>query len=213
MGNLKVEPLLDQHLKPIKSGDETTPLNISTDKVTYGKEPTDNDELVNKYYADNRYGWQTSIVGGYKTNTNTTSYYFTLPTVNDSRWTDSDASISAIDADMAVTSPIFVCVKNTVITNFHFQGYTSDTGYDDPFEFFLYRSLPVDGDTTSDTTLVWQSERIVSTASGRIIAHDESINNITVDKDQRLYLFYKKATTSANQDLYFSAQLSGYYTQ
>ena len=48
MGNLTVEPLLDNHLKPIKSGDELTPLNISTDKVTYTKEPTNNDELVNK---------------------------------------------------------------------------------------------------------------------------------------------------------------------
>ena len=213
MGNLKVEPLLDQHLKPIKSGDETTPLNISTDKVTYGKEPTDNDELVNKYYADNRYGWQTSIVGGYKTNNNSSSYYYTVADVDGIRWVDSDSSISVIDTDMATTSPIFVCVKNTVITNFHFQGYTSDTGWDDPFGFHLYSALPVDASATASTTLVWSSESITATITGRNIVNDETIDCITVDKDQRLYLFYKKVSTSANQDLYFSAQLSGYYTK
>ena len=188
MGNLKVEPLLDQHLKPIKSGDELTPLNISTERVTYNKLATDNDELVNKYYADNHYAWQTTVVGGYKTNNNSSSYYYTKNDPTDSRWIDSDSSISSIDTDMATTSSIFVCVKNTVITHFYMTGYASDTGFDDPFRFHLYSALPADGDSANTTTFLWQTDRITPSVSGRNVVYDTVVDNVTVDKNQRLYL-------------------------
>ena len=114
---------------------------------------------------------------------------------------------------MATTSSIFVCVKNTVITHFYMTGYASDTGFDDPFRFHLYSALPADGDSANTTTFLWQTDRITPSVSGRNVVYDTVVDNVTVDKNQRLYLFYKKETTSANQDLYFSAQISGHYTK
>ena len=211
MANLRVEPLLDQHLKPIKSGDVQTPLNISTDKVTYGKVPTENDEIVNKLYADKHY-WQSRMIGGYSSNNNSSSYYYTNADVSDSRWTDSDSSPTGVDVAMATRTPFFVAIKNGYITKFNMTGYVSDTGYDDPFRFYIYVGIPVL--EASDTTLeeIYASTRITPTFTLRNLILDEELS-APIAENQRLYCFVKKDSTTANQDLYFSITVSGYYTE
>ena len=211
MANLKVEPLLDQHLKPIKSGDETTPLNISTEKVTYAKEPTENYELVNKKYADKHY-WQTRMLGGYKTNNNSSSLYYTNVDASDSRWTDSDSSPTAVDVSMGTKTPFFVCVKNGVITNFYMTGYAGDTAWDDPFRFYIYTGIPVNDASSTILTQIYQSSRITPLSSVGNIIFDEVVEAL-ISESQRLYCFLKKDSTSGNQDLNFSITISGYYTE
>ena len=52
MANLKLDNSLDHNAKPVKVGDELTPLEVSTDKLWYQKTPTDLYEVVNKKYVD-----------------------------------------------------------------------------------------------------------------------------------------------------------------
>ena len=211
MANLRVEPLLDQHLKPIKSGDETTPLQISTDKVTYGKVPTENDEIVNKLYADKHY-WQSRMIGGTKSNNNSSSYYYTNIDASDSRWTDSDSSPTSVDVAMGTRTPFFVAIKNGVITKFNMTGYVGDVGYDDLFRFYIYAGKPVLEASSTTLEQIYMASRISPVTTERNIILDEELSAEIVE-NQRLYCFVKKDSTSGNQDLWFSITVSGYYTE
>ena len=211
MANLRVEPLLDQHLKPIKSGDETTPLQISTDKVTYGKVPTENDEIVNKLYADKHY-WQSRMIGGTKSNNNSSSYYYTNIDASDSRWTDSDSSPTSVDVAMGTRTPFFVAIKNGYITKFNMTGYVGDTGYDDPYRFYIYVWIPVLEASNTILEQIYISSRITPVTTTRNLILNEELS-APIAENQRLYCFVKKDSTSGNQDLWFSITVSGYYTE
>ena len=210
MGNLTVEPLLDEHLKPIKSGDVYCPLNISTEKVTYGKVPTEDNELVNKHYADKHY-WNT-LFGGYKTNNNSATTYYTRTDAGSSFFTDLDTSPTTTDVDLATTAPVFVTIKPTIITHFNFTGYATDTGATDPFKFYIYSGQPVADATNVILKSIWTSSTMTPADASEVIVLNEELE-VHVGANQRLYCFYKKDSTSGNQDLYFSAQISGYYTK
>ena len=80
------------------------------------------EEIVNKQYADKHY-WQTRMLGGYKTNNNSSSLYYTNVDASDSRWTDSDSSPTAVDVSMGTKTPFFVCVQ---FTSFSKQMITAD---------------------------------------------------------------------------------------
>ena len=53
MTNLKLDNPLDHNAKPVKVGDDMTPLEVSTNKLWYQKTPIDSYEIVNKKYVDN----------------------------------------------------------------------------------------------------------------------------------------------------------------
>ena len=210
MANLRVEPLLDQHLKPIKSGDETTPLNISTEKVTYAKEPTENYEIVNKQYANKHY-WQSHGFGGSKANNNSSSYYYTRAGAESDRWISYDNSPTSVNVAIGTLSHVHVAIKNGYVTKFNFTGYTSDTGFDDPFRFYIYAGTPADDGASTVLTEIYMSSQIAPAYSAKNLILDEELS-ASIVKNQRLYVFYKKDSTSANQDLSFNATISGYYT-
>ena len=56
MTNLKLDNPLDHNAKPIKVGDELSPLEVSTNKLWYQKTPTDSYEIANKKYVDDNAG-------------------------------------------------------------------------------------------------------------------------------------------------------------
>ena len=209
MTNLRVEPLLDQHLKPIRGGDELTPLNISTEKVTYAKEPTENYEIVNKKYADKHY-WQSHSFGGAKANNNSSTYYYTRAGAESDRWVSYDTSPTGVTVAIGTLSHVHVAVKNGYVTKFNFTGYAGDTGFDDPFRFYIFTGIPVDNGASTFLTEIYMSSRITPTTTAKNIVLDEELSAKIVE-NQRLYVFFKKDSTSANQDLSFNATISGYY--
>tara|TARA_R110002020_G_scaffold59337_4_gene161828 strand:+ start:1586 stop:2182 length:597 start_codon:yes stop_codon:yes gene_type:complete len=56
MNDLTLDNPLDHNAKPVKVGDEMTPLEVSTDKLWYQKTPTDIYEVANKKYVDDNAG-------------------------------------------------------------------------------------------------------------------------------------------------------------
>ena len=61
MTNLKLDNPLDHNAKPIKVGDELSPLEVSTNKLWYQKTPTDSYEIANKKYVDDNAGGGISV--------------------------------------------------------------------------------------------------------------------------------------------------------
>ena len=61
MSNLKLDNPLDHNAKPIKVGDELSPLEVSTNKLWYQKTPTDSYEIANKKYVDDDAGGGISV--------------------------------------------------------------------------------------------------------------------------------------------------------
>ena len=88
----------------------------------------------------------------------------------------------------------------------------TDTGATDPFKFYIYSGQPVADATNVILKSIWTSSTMTPADASEVIVLNEELE-VHVGANQRLYCFYKKDSTSGNQDLYFSAQISGYYTK
>ena len=207
---------LSSNLKPLKVGGKTSPVEMSTaypDDSVKAKVKINGDLEVVGSTKGNFYTqtWSWSG-GGSKSNNNSATTYYTRTDAGSSFFTDLDTSPTTTDVDLATTAPVFVTIKPTIITHFNFTGYATDTGATDPFKFYIYSGQPVADATNVILKSIWTSSTMTPADASEVIVLNEELE-VHVGANQRLYCFYKKDSTSGNQDLYFSAQISGYYTK
>lgn len=225
--DLSIDKPLDKHLKPVKDSDGTmSALEISTDKVKVneleisgeakGQTPTANDGLATKQYVDDNSGgvayWNQMVVG-FKLNNNSTSNYYTFHRLFSHSWTNSDSSPTSISSSDSYAS-FFISPRAGTLTNVKMNGIASDSGNDDPFKFYFFKGTGANNLSSVTLTAIATTSTITPGAgSGRQWVHTQDFSSSnSFDEGDALYIFLKKDSTSGNQDLYFSINVSGEYS-
>ena len=152
------------------------------------------------------------MVSGYRTNNNSSTNYYTYYRMWYENWSNSDSNLSSI-ADSDSYATFFIAPRAGTVTNMKIQGYASDTGFDDPFKFYIYKgAMSNNADSVSLTSMV-NSGSITPPAINKTFSHtvDFSSDNAFAE-DDCLYIWLKKDSTSANQDLYFNINVNGEYS-
>ena len=173
-------------------------------------------EIATKKYVDDNAGGGTSrwsfSTGGYKTNNNSSSFYYFAYRPNGENWSNSDSSPTTINVYDA-SSPSWIAPAAGTVTNITVQGYVNDTGSTDPFKFYVFKGQSAHDATTTSLTQIGVTGTITPAASLRNfrISTDISSSNTFSDHDG-IWVMYKKDSTTANQDLYFSVTISGEYS-
>ena len=153
--------------------------------------------------------WHDSF-SGYKTNNNSTTNYYWRYYRYQSSWSVSDSSPTSIsytrdgswqweaDADGTLTN-----IRGTVRA--------LDTGLTDPVRFYVYKGTSPNNASSITLTLIGTSDAVAPIASKTVTFSTDITSSNDFDAGQRLWVMYKKDSTSGNQDLYFSVTFSGEY--
>jgi hypothetical protein len=154
--------------------------------------------------------WHQTL-GGYKTNNNSTSNYYTIYRVGYDNWSNSDSSPTSL-SNYDSYSTAFTAPADGTLTNITVVGQALDTGAADAFKFYVYKAVPPHNGTTATATLIGTTSAISTSATTRVfnVSTDISSSN-TFSAGDSLYVWLKKDATSGNQDLYFSVAISGEY--
>ena len=152
------------------------------------------------------------VTGGFKTNNNSsTFYYFQFRPLGES-WSNSDSSPTTINVFDAPAA-LWIAPAAGKITNLTVQGYTNDTGATDPFKFYIYKGSSVHDQNSTTLSLLLKTNSISTSAGLRNVRHSEDFTGSnTFSEGDTFYVMLKKDSTSGNQDLYFSMTVSGEYT-
>lgn len=173
-------------------------------------------EIATKKYVDDNAGGGTSrwsfSTGGYKTNNNSSSFYYFAYRPNGENWSNSDSSPTTLNIYDA-SSCSWIAPAAGTVTNITVQGYVNDTGSTDPFKFYVFKGQSAHDATTTSLTQIGVTGTITPAAALRNfrISTDISSSNSFSDHDG-IWVMYKKDSTTANQDLYFSVTISGEYS-
>ena len=217
MPNLELENPLDHNAKPIKIGDNITPLEVSTDKLWYQKTPTDTYEVVNKKYVDDNAGggsvgtfrWHQAF-GGYKSgNSSTTNYYMPYYPWNQA-WNNYDTSPTTISYPDAY-SAIWIAPAAGTLTRIDVIIRGTST---DDVQFYVFKGdIAVEGEASTSLTQIGASGVIDITASAETHYATASISSSnTFSEGDALWVMVKKDAHTANLDIYFTVTVSGEYS-
>ena len=217
MPNLELENPLDHNAKPIKIGDNITPLEVSTDKLWYQKTPTDTYEVVNKKYVDDNAGggsvgtfrWHQAF-GGYKSgNSSTTNYYMPYYPWNQA-WNNYDTSPTTISYPDAY-SAIWIAPAAGTLTRIDVIIRGTST---DDVQFYVFKGdIAVEGEASTSLTQIGASGVIDITASAETHYATASISSSnTFAAGDALWVMYKKEEHNFSTTDYFSGSISGEYS-
>jgi hypothetical protein len=153
----------------------------------------------------------TSTAGGYKTNNNSaTSYYFQYYP-NYHIWGNADSSPTSISYTDAYSYQWCANAPGK-LTNISVTCRASDTGTTDPLKFYVYKGQPGNNATSTSLTLIGTTGTITPVASRQMFLSTDITSSNDFDAGDKLWVMYKKDSTSGNQDLYFAVTISGEYT-
>jgi len=174
--------------------------------------PLDNADITTKKYVDEARPWH-AVMGGYKLNNNSSSNYYFQYRPDNSSWSNMDSSPSSITST-DVTAACFIAPEACSVTQIAVQGYCTDTGYSDPFKFYIKKATPVNGYSFFATTDVGDTGTITPGGSGRIYKTSATFSGAATNlaAGDCLFIMLKKDSTTANQDNYFHITLSGKYS-
>jgi len=153
------------------------------------------------------------VVPGYRLNSSSSTIYYTFFRNWNESWTNGDSSPGSISWTDSHSS-FFIAPRAGSITNVKIQGTASDTGCDDPFKFYFYKAGLSNNSSTVTLTAMFNTSTITpSSTAGRTWSHTEDFSSSnTFAEDDLLYVFYKKDSHSANQDIYWIININGEYS-
>tara|TARA_R100001082_G_scaffold31099_2_gene15745 strand:+ start:361 stop:2217 length:1857 start_codon:yes stop_codon:yes gene_type:complete len=152
------------------------------------------------------------MIGGYRLNNNSSSNYYTFYRTWYENWSNADADPSSITYYDGI-SAFFIAPRAGEITNIKIQGYAADTGATDPFKFYFYKGPLTTNAGSISCTSMFSTSTITPSATNKTWSHTEDFSsNNAFAEDDNLYIWLKKDSTSANQDLYFNINVTGEYT-
>ena len=164
-----------------------------------------------KAYVDSNKRWMIQT-GGYRSNNNSDTNYYFQYRPNGEVWSNYDSSIGTISVYDSYASMLIAPYAGKV-TKISVHGYATDTGASDPIKFYLFKGTTQAGNTNLTLTEIGVTAEITP-VSGRQFTMNTSISSSnTFARNDSLYVMYRKESTSANQDLYFSVTVSGEYTE
>ena len=225
--NLTTDRQIDTHLKPIKSREELSSLELSTKgngaRISgdleivggFGKgdTPTANNHLATKKYVDDNAGgtliWS-KTVGGYKTNNNSASNYYFAHYTNENGWSNSDSSPTTLSY-LDIGAHEVEATSDGTLTKISVSLRASDSGATDPLKFYVFKGTPADESTSTSLTQIGATSTITPVASKQMISSTSISSSNTFSAGDKLWVMYKKDSTSGNQDAYFTVTISGEY--
>ena len=225
---LTTDNQLDSHLKPIKSGEELSSLELSSQgngaRVTgdlditggFGKgdTPTAGNHFATKKYVDDNAGGTlilSKTSAGYKTNNNSSSNYYFSYYANDNAWSNYDSSPTTLSYTDAWACE-FEAPSDGSLTKISVILRGSDTGTTDPVKFYVYKGTPADESTSTSLIGIGVTDSITPVASKQMVATKSITSANTFNSGDKLWIMYKKDSTSGNQDLYFAVTISGEFS-
>ena len=224
---LTTDKQLDTHLKPLKSGEELSSLELSTygngarisgdleivGGFGKGDTPTANNHLATKKYVDDNAGgtliWS-KTVGGYKTNNNSASNYYFAHYTNENGWSNSDSSPTTLSY-LDIGAHEVEATSDGTLTKISVSLRASDSGATDPLKFYVFKGTPADESTSTSLTQIGATSTITPVASKQMISSTSISSSNTFSAGDKLWVMYKKDSTSGNQDAYFTVTISGEY--
>ena len=215
--SLRLDNDLASDRKPVKIGDKTTGLLLADNEVFVENEPTEEKHIATKKYVDDSIPstivsrWSV-VVGGYKTNNNSTTNYYTQSYPNFYSWATSDSSPTSVSTSILDGSAVYVAPADGRLTKIRSMIKTSDTGATDPLKFYVYKCTLADlnSHSSGSLTLIGTSDTIEPHSSGKLDVTTTTISSSnSFSENDLLFAFLKKDSTSGNQDQWFTLNLSG----
>ena len=229
--NLNTDNQLDNNLKPIKSGEELSSLELSSKGngarftgdvevvggFVKGDTPTADNHLATKKYVDDNAGggggsttWSKTM-GGYKTNNNSASNYYFAYYTNENLWSNSDSSPTTLSYT-DIGGQEFEPISDGTLTKISVSLRASDSGLTDPLKFYVFKGTPANSTTSTSLTQIGVTSTITPVASRQMISSTTISSSNSFSAGDKLWVMYKKDSTSGNQDAYFSVTISGEYS-
>ena len=157
--------------------------------------------------------WQKTC-GGYKTNNTSTSNYYYQYYVNYHSWSASDSSPTTLGSSGTPAKDyVWKAPAAGTLTNIYVSARTYDTGYDDPFKFYVFKGTPADGDQNVSLTQIGVTGAIQASVTNRInIVSTDITSSNTFNAGECLWVMLKKDSSSGNLDAYFNVTIKGDFT-
>ena len=171
-------------------------------RITFNDLTTQTTAPVNKWSIQ---------TGGYKTNNNSATTYYFQYRPNGENWANSDGSIASISIYDTYAS-MLVAPYDGKVTKISVHGYANDTGATDPFKFYVFKGTPVSGGGSMTLTQIGVTGTITPASLRQFVENTDITSSNTFSQHDAIFVMYKKDSTTANQDLYFSVTVSGEYT-
>tara|TARA_R110000824_G_scaffold324070_1_gene511042 strand:+ start:380 stop:1081 length:702 start_codon:yes stop_codon:yes gene_type:complete len=214
--HLKIDNPLDSHLKPVKIGDNVTGLLLADNQVFVENEPTVDKHIATKKYVDDNSSTSTPTMrwtntsGGYKTNNNSASNYYFQNYPNYHSWANADSSPTTINIYDCYSYQWCAPASGT-LTNISVSCRAADTGLTDPLKFYVYKGAIGNEATTTSLTLIGTTGTITPVSAKQMFLSTDISSSNDFAAGDKLWVMYKKDSTSGNQDLYFAVTISGEY--
>ena len=152
------------------------------------------------------------MVPGYKLNWASASIYYTMGRHWNESWYNADSSPGTVSYTDSHSS-FFIAPRAGTITNVKIQGTSADTGFDDPFKFYFYKAALSNDSATVTLTAMFNTSTITPPTVNRTWSHTEDFSSSnTFAEDDSLFVWMKKDSHSANQDVYFVMNINGEYS-
>ena len=208
---------LSSNLKPLKVGGKTSPLEMSApypDDSVKGKVKINGDlEVVGSTKGISvtvaAQTW-TKILGGYKTNNNSASNYYFQYYPNYHLWSNADSSPTSISYSDVYSAAYFPKASGK-LTNIDVVCRGNDIGATDPLKFYVFKGTPTTNAASTSLTQIGVTDTITPILSRQVTTSTDISSSNDFSATDRLWVMYKKDSTSANQDLYFEVTISGEY--
>jgi len=152
----------------------------------------------------------TFTVGGFKSNNNSSSIYYFTSYPGYYFWTNSDSSPTTLSYT-DISSYEWGAPASGTLTNIHVTLRAFDTGLTDPVRFYVYKGAPGNGAGSTSLTLIGTTGAITPISGKQMMLSTDISSSNTFSANDKLWVMYKKDSTSGNQDLYFSLTVSGEY--
>ena len=152
----------------------------------------------------------TNTSGGYKTNNNSASFYYFQHYPNYHLWSNADSSPTTLSYTDAYSYNFCAPAAGT-LTNIRVTCRAFDTGLTDPLKFYVFKGIPSNDATSVSLTLIGTTGTITPISSKQMYLSTDITSSNTFSAGDKLWVMYKKDSTSGNQDLYFAVSISGEY--
>jgi len=204
---------LSSNLQPLKVGRKASPLEMSApypDDSVKAKVKINGDlEVVGSTKGTYTQTW-TKILGGYKTNNNRDDYYYFQYYPNYYSWSNSDNSPTSISYTDVYSAGFFPKASGT-LTNIDVVCRGNDIGTTDPLKFYVFKGTPTNNASSTSLTQIGVTDTITPVAYRQMQTSTDISSSNDFSATDRLWVMYKKDSTSGNQDLYFEVTISGEY--
>ena len=153
----------------------------------------------------------TKSLGGYKTNNNSSTLYYFQYYPNYYLWANADSSPTSINSTDVYSAAYFPKASGT-LTNIDVVCRGVDTGTTDPLKFYVFKGTPANNATATSLTQIGVTDTITPIALKQMKTSTDISSSNTFSATDRLWVMYKKDSTSGNQDLFFEVTISGVYS-